>query len=608
MVEDFRDIETFLEEHPALLELLRHPQQREALASLCLEDFDRLSYLLKNPWLNLERVVTIADNIMNISPEVSGDELLNILCKYAAQLTSAQAATCRTYDPLKNSMVASGSYNWSAKRRIEIPYEDSLAGRVIKEKNHLCVPDISAEPQYQEAEKATNLGLNSILVIPIVLFDYEGTEKKDVLLGALQIYFREKSKIFYPQQIKLVKSIVSRFSYVIAQQRKQALQKKSEIIRESRKALISILKRTQSLDQVLSFLVTKIAETIDVHRCSLFSVETAPDGNHFSILIAGYPLDSFAHKYGVTLTFDEHPAFREVYESGQALLIEDARSDPRMKASYELYLHEKIENVYFFPLKDEDDVVANVLVLDGDESRPLDKDDLFFCDALIQDIELCIQASIRSQERHDFFNQMLSFGAIARVYAKKLASPNATGEELNILYKKLYKSMLGVNDIITDRVPFAQKEDFDLNEVIAERLEAFYLPPQVVLEQNIEGTQIQIQADKKKVGRIVGNLLDNAHRKLEELKKGVLKVHSYIDGDFAVIEIGNTGFIPEELQKTILQSHRLMLPDKREDGGQGLSIVKLFTVMHNGTVTFDSSRESNWTVFRVRLPLNSPEN
>ena len=605
--EEIKDIELFIKENPAVVEILKSLEAKKALASLRRKDFDRIDYLIKNPWIDLEMIVRVADSIMNISPEISDDELLNILCEDTAMLTEAKGATCRTYDPLKNCMVAGGAYNWVLERTEVIPYEDTLAGQVIKTKTHYCVPDISEEPLYKEKGKLLSRGINSMLALPIQLIDYEGTEKRDVLIGTLQLYFGEKNKKFYSKQIKLVKSIVSRFSYVLAQKRKLALQKRSQIIQESRRAIFSILKRTQSLDQVLNFLVAKIAEIINVNRCSLFSIEKDSTGSDFAVLVAGYPLTPFAHQYGVTLPFHEHPAFKEVCESGQPFIIEDALTDPRMKASSELYLHKKIESVCFFPIKDENDAVNNVLVLDGDESRPLEKDDLFFCNALIQDIELCIQVSLRSRERHDFLNQMLSFGAIAKVYAKKVASPDATAEDLNILYKKLYKSMLAVNDIITDRVLFAQKEDFNLNEVIQERIEAYYFPPQVSVEQNINRGELIITADKKKVGRIVGNLLDNAHNKLEELKMGELKVLSYAEKDYAVIEIGNTGNVPPEIQENILQEDMQLTRPNREEGRLGLSIVKLFTVMHNGIVEFESLPEKNWTSFRVKLPLGKDQ-
>ena len=198
---------------------------------------------------------------------------------------------------------------------------------------------------------------------------------------------------------------------------------------------------------------------------------------------------------------------------------------------------------------------------------------------------------------------MISFSAIAKIYAKKLASPGISHTELEALYKKLYKSMLAVNDIITDREPFAQKERFNLNEVIAERLEAYYFPPLVVIEQNFEGWELQIAADRKKVGRIVGNLIDNAHRKLEEIGKGVLRINLHSDGHHAVIEIGNTGAIPDEVMELFQESCIPLQSATHEGSGQGLNIVKLFTVMHNGTVHIESPPGADFTTFRVKLPL-----
>jgi GAF domain-containing protein len=592
----------FLQQHPSVLKLLRDPQTRTFIDTLGDQGIARIAFLIENPWLDLERVVRIADDIVNISPEISQNELLQVLCRDTALICEAQSATCRTHDPLRNTMIAAGQYNWNEERIGEIPYEDSLAGRAIRENTHYCVPDISAEPLYHEKEKILARGLNSMLALPVRLTDYDGAEKIDVLVGTLQLYFTEKNKKFHPAQIKLLNSIVSRFNYVLSQQRKRELQKRSIILQESRQALISILKRTESLDQVLNSLIARIADSIHVKRCSLFAIEQDSADDRIAVLIAGYPLDAFEHRYGAALPFSQHPAFEEVYTKKAALLITDARNDPRMRASADLYLHHQIDNVYFVPIQDENNIVTNIIVLDADETHPLSNADLFFCNALARDIELCIQVSLRSHERHDFFNQMLSFGAIAKVYAKRLAAPNTTAEELSMLYKKLYRSMLTVNDIITDRVPFARKETVDLVELIAERLEGYYFPPQVEIVQNINLPDCRITADRKKTGRIIGNLLDNAHKKLEDLKQGRLQIDVYQENSFVVIAIGNTGVIPDEARSQIFQTQATQARAGNETGGQGLTIVKLFTMLHNGIAEFDSSQDSNWTVFRIKLP------
>jgi len=592
----------FNKNNPVVKELLNNPKKRKALGLFCKEDIENFDYMIKNPWINLKTIVEVADRIMDISPEISKQELLDMICRETVILSNAKAATCRTYDPTKSYIIASSSYNWKVERTTEIPSEDTVAGRVVKTKTHYCVSDISVEPLYEEKEKALSQDLHSMLVIPILVADYEKAEKKHVLIGTLQLYFEEKNKKFYLEQIKLLKTVMNRFSYVLAMQSKRELQRRAEIIQDSRRALISVLKRARSLNQVLSFIVEQIAKLLNVNRCSLFTIEHDYKGNRFAILIAGFPLDPHEHTYGVTLSFEQHPAFVGVCDTGEPLLIEEAQKDPRMRASYHLYLNKRIKNVYFVPIKDEKNVVTHVLVLDGDESRPLEKDELQFCNALIQDIELCIQTTIHSQQLHDFLNQIVSLGAIVKLYTKRHTSLDSTPEELELFYKKLKKSLHSIEDIIADRVPLANKEWFNLNEILSERLDAYCFPPDITIKNNVSEREIFIHADPKKVGRIVGNLLDNAHKKLKELQEGTLEVVSYTEGLYAVIGIGNTGTIPEAVLKNLDHNQPLLKIGK--EGGIGLSVVRLFTMMHNGILEYERSPEKNWTVFRVKLPLN----
>ncbi len=557
------------------------------------------------PGIDLEKVISVASEIMKINPELPWSGLMNTLCEKTAFLIDARAATCRVFDTELNTLLAAGEFNWKTERSPAIPSRDTVAGTVISTLEPYSVPDIASEELYLEKEKVIAAGLNSLLALPIQLIDYVGAEKKNVLIGSLQLYFEEKNNQPDPLQIKLLRSLIERFNYVLALKRRLEIQKRSEIIRDSRKALIGILKRTRLIDQVLSYIVAKIAEVIDVNRCSLFNINRDAAGNGFAVLIAGFPLKPMAHTYGITLTFQEHPAFLEVCEAGEPLIIRNAQQDPRMKANYGLYIDRHIQNVCFVPIKDDSDTTTHVLVLDGDESKPLTAEDIFFINALIDDVELCIQASILSQQRHDFMNRMISFGAIARVYTKKQAAPDTTPEEIEKLFKKLNKSMLAVNDIIADRIPFAEKECFNLHDVIAERLEAYYFGQDIRLQESCRSKELFITADTKKVGRIIGNLLDNAHKKLESLKAGVLEVKTYLEGEFAVISIGNTGVLPPEACRML--DDNIPIQHQKREGSLGLSIVRLFTLMHNGFFEYETSAEYNWTVFRVKLPVGGGE-
>ena len=83
----------FLQERPSVLKMLSDPQTRDFIDTLGDQGLKRIAFLAKNPWLDLERVVRIADNIVNISPETSQEDLLQILCRDTALICEAQSAT-----------------------------------------------------------------------------------------------------------------------------------------------------------------------------------------------------------------------------------------------------------------------------------------------------------------------------------------------------------------------------------------------------------------------------------------------------------------------------------------------------------------------------------
>ena len=90
---------------------------------------------------------------------------------------------------------------------------------------------------------------------------------------------------------------------------------------------------------------------------------------------------------------------------------------------------------------------------------------------------------------------------------------------------------------------------------------------------------------------------------LGELQKGTLSIQLRAEGPCAVIEIGNTGGIPQEVLKNFMQDSRPLQGGTGDGRGQGLAIVKLFTLMHNGVAELESPAGAYWTTFRIKPPL-----
>lgn len=80
-------------------------------------------YIQQESGIGIEKVVSVADDIMNLSPEMSWANLLDLICEKTAFLTNVSAATCRTLDPGKQRMFADGKFNFDVNRIAEIPPE-----------------------------------------------------------------------------------------------------------------------------------------------------------------------------------------------------------------------------------------------------------------------------------------------------------------------------------------------------------------------------------------------------------------------------------------------------------------------------------------------------
>lgn len=591
-----------LENNPQLACFLSHPDVMEYLQELSALGKEGVQKLLQNRWYNVETDVEVANNIMSIPPILCEKDILDILARNASKLCGAVSATCRILNEEKQTLVATGSYHFDMKRLPEIPMEGSVAGLSVKNNRPFFIPEITKEDLYKEKEIALNHGLNSLLALPIRTIDYEGSQKKERVIGCLQLYFENPNPRIYEMQIRYLLAIISRVSFTLTQKRKADLQVKTAILQEGRKAILDILKKTKTLDQVLNFLAAKMAQIMGVTRCSLFSIKEDPQTRKFAVLIAGYPLDPQAHTFGIQLSFDQHPAFQEVFQTRESLLISDIRKDPRVRANIPFYREKGIDSVFFLPIKNEKNEVIYVLVLDGLESRALTKEDALFCETLMRDAEFAIMVSLQAKQRHDYLNQLISLAFAARRYSRKINDPAATEEEKREIFDLLIRNILNIEDTVTDNLPYAQLEQTDLNQVIRERLLVTLIPPYVVLEKvNLDGKLI-IQADSKKIGRIVGNLISNALQAIEELEFGTLKIATYTRERYAVIEIGNTGYIPPQLREQILKEYETCRQEKGGTG-QGLSIVRTFTVMHNGHMEVESQSTPPWTVFRIVLPM-----
>ena len=148
-----------------------------------------------------------------------------------------------------------------------------------------------------------------------------------------------------------------------------------------------------------------------------------------------------------------------------------------------------------------------------------------------------------------------------------------------------------------------KEEVVNLTEVLQRRFEINkeaireQLKQNVTLEEGPFDPDLNVLCYRINAERVFDNLLNNATKAIP-LKGGVLAIRTYADGQWACVEISNTGHLTEEDRVRILEG---------EARGRGLYITRRIIRLLNGKVEIRVGKDT--TTFVVRLPRHeAPQN
>jgi signal transduction histidine kinase len=127
--------------------------------------------------------------------------------------------------------------------------------------------------------------------------------------------------------------------------------------------------------------------------------------------------------------------------------------------------------------------------------------------------------------------------------------------------------------------------------------------PGITVVKRYDRTLPEIPAHPGELNQVWTNLIDNALYAMDGT--GTLTVHTALDVDRVLVEIGDTGpGVPEELHKRVFEPFFTTKP-VGEGTGLGLDIsYRIVVTRHRGDLSF-TSRPGD-TRFQVRLPLTEP--
>jgi len=595
----------FLNQHPIRKKISLSDNQWQQLAAFIEEEY-LTSFLTA--------VVDESEEIIAINPHLERREILTIAAACIVRDLHAEAATIRLFDPDSHRMISFGSCRLDDYPRLaSIPFQDSIAGSVVRENRSIPVPSILKNILYKNKQIVAERGLHSLLAVPLRIpqFVDEGGD----ILGSIQIYYREDNRPFRDLEIIHAEMLARRVGFVLAKKKildLHLLNRRKEAIVD--KIFVKLSDREGiKLKDLFMLLFPDLHEFLQVRSCSLFTLSDDQQNVH---LEAAYPLDMTYHDLGYTFTLDNHPYFKAAVRGGlpygdhlheridksYVLIKEPFLSKLTSRGLREFAHHHRIHSILLVPLKI-DGKIRHLLTFFGTDHRQAFSDEeiellLFFGKEVMKASRL----EFLGDMLHDFKNPAVAVAGLA-ARARKLLDR----DDLNTVRDKLVNLL----DVVTEEGQRLQdvaltitgeghEEPLDLARVAGQR---FHLNQAVIEESGLAGINVRPIACEEELPifcpqpgliRVIDNLLNNATKAIPD-SGGELAMLCFSKGRMACLEIRNTGAISNG---QIDQVRRGSVK------GRGLGIILRFVQANHGS--FDIRVEDGRTVTTIRLPIRRP--
>jgi signal transduction histidine kinase len=562
---------------------------------------------------HVEQVVRMVEEVISIDPALEWKEILEAAAKKIVQFLHADGASIRIFDPETDRLVAFGSFQYYSEtgRVKNIPLDKSVAGKVIRSGRSYLVPNILLEPDYVNKDVVKELGLNSLMSIPIIIPGFLGSDHS--IQGSIQIYYRDIDREFDPLEVANGELLARRVSYVLAKKQILDLQRlniQKEKIVEKIFVKLSHHEGIKMKD-VFSMMIPELVNIIQVQSCTLFSVSF--DRKHVQIELE-YPSDEKIHEICCVYSLQDHPYFNALlHDTGMRgdyayeritpsyILIKDPLNSRLSNDELKRYAsRQNVNSVLLIPLKAMDEINYFLVFYAKDRRQEFTEYEIDLLSFFGKEIMKALRIEKLDDVLHDFKNPGVAIAGFAKRTKKLLENEDLLSvkgklsEYLDIIIQESVRMQeLAIYPNLEGR-----EREVDLSETLRRR---FKINEEALREQ--KRMNIHLIDDECEPGlriycspfgleRVLDNLLDNATKAIPD-EGGELSIKSYRSGDMAAFEIRNTGKIPEENIEQIR---------KGEVKGRGLNIIYRFIQANHGKL--DVFTDDRSTTFRVMLPLH----
>jgi signal transduction histidine kinase len=561
----------------------------------------------------LERFAREIDEIVDIDPDLSEQEILEKATSYMVSFLGATSASVRIYDPKTEQMLSYGSYpSREETRETAIPLEDSIAGEVLRTRQTYFASNLLKEDLYHNKKTVVKEGLHSLMAIPFEIPRFFPRERDT--LGVIQLYYEDGERKFSALEIRTANTMAKRLSFVIAHKKILNMNR----IAEKREAIVNHIflklgtRGGVKLAEVFNAVVPELADMVDLQSCALFSVGPALDQ---VVLQAGFPLIGGYHSVGKAVPVSSEPVYELLLNlrsySGDSryeavtpfyILIVDVERSTLMSENNKRFARRHgINSILFIPLKVAGEI-THFMTFDAlDYRKRYREEEIGVFLFLGRELMKAQKMEQLDDALHDFKNPAIATAGFARRLKSLIrkddleSSREQIQKYVDILLEetsRLQELAMGVYAVGEEQVvDFSRmvKKRFEINKEAIKEL----LKQDVVLKQGPYDNDLRVKCHSVHIERVFDNLLNNATKAIP-LKGGVLTVQTYAHGEWACAEISNSGEMSEHDQMKSLEG---------AGEGRGLYITYRILRLLNGKM--DIRSENGTTTFVVSLPLYS---
>ncbi len=554
-----------------------------------------------------DRLISQVEKILEIDPFLTEGEILQTVARNVAEFLQADFVSIRIWEEsgaLPYSPVPAGGI------LEKIPFEKEIADEVIRTGRSTFVPDILNEPRCQNREKAEELGVISLLAVPISLPRFSFTDED--LKGVLQIFYKKKDKAFTPEEIQIAEMLSRRVGYVIARKRIHSLQKINLTRDRILEDIYLRLGRGEGIKMkdVFNSVIPELADIMKIQRCTLFSIM---DDREHVMLEAGFP--EAEHGIGKVFSVTEPYVHTLLHQTGpfgdfewekihpSYILISDPQKSRLLLPHLKHYLAtRRINCVLYIPLQ-VDGTVQYFLAFDAQAQRQnFAEEEIMMFSFLGKELVKGLRLEKMDNILHDFKNPAIAIGGFAKRVQKMLEEAPAIpkGDKIRQAMEIILQESTRIQALALTLHSEGKESILDLAATLKER---FLVNREVAWEldrKHIQFRELEMESPlwircyPLSIGRVIDNVLNNASHATPD--GGELSVRSYRKSMWAVAEIANTGEISENEIERYLSG---------EGRGRGLHITTRLIKHMGGNLEVESKKGK--TIFRIGLPLvNSP--